>query len=64
MELKGFNWRKWLVIGIIAAVVIAILVLHLVQPKITYAFAEVMSFLTFVAGGVAGWFIGKYFNKE
>lgn len=58
------NWKKWLGIGIIAAVVIAIVVLHLVQPKITYAFAEIMSAITFIAGGFAGWFICKYLNEN
>ncbi len=57
------NWKKWLGIGIIAAVVIAIVVLHLVQPKVTYAFAEIMAAITFVAGGVAGWLIKTYLDE-
>lgn len=48
----------------IAAAVIAILVLHLVQPEVTYAFAEVMSAITFVGGGVAGYLIAKYLDER
>ena len=48
----------------IAAAVIAILVLHLVQPEVTYAFAEVMSAITFVGGCVAGYLIAKYLDER
>lgn len=58
------SWKKWVGIGIIAAAVIAILVLHLVQPKITYAFAEVMCAIAFVGGGVAGYLIAKYLDER
>lgn len=58
------SWKKWVGIGLIAAAVIAILVLHLVQPEVTYAFAEVMSAITFVGGGVAGYLIAKYLDER
>lgn len=49
------NWKKWTAIGIGAAVIIAIIVLHIVQPKISYAWAELLCFGTFVAGVAAGY---------
>ena len=59
MEWK--NWKLWVVVAIIAAVVIAAVVCHLVQPKVTYAWLEVVSAFTFVLGGVAGGLVGYYF---
>lgn len=56
-------WKKWLVVAIVAMIIIAIVVLHLVQPKITYAFAEVLIAIAFIIGGVAGWLANKYFNE-
>lgn len=58
------NWKFWTVVGIIAAVVIAAVVCHLVQPTVSYAWLEVVAFLTFVLGGVAGGFIGYYIAKK
>lgn len=58
------NWKKWTAIGVSAAVVIAIIVMHLVQPKITYAWAEVMCFVTFVAGAVVGYLAKGHIVKK
>lgn len=57
-------WKKWLVVAIVALIIIAIVVLHLVQPKITYAFAEVLIAIAFIIGGVAGWFVCKYLDER
>jgi len=46
------SWKFWLVVAIVAAVVIAAFVCHLVQPKVTYAWLEIVSAFTFVLGGV------------
>lgn len=48
------SWKFWTLFGIIAALVIAAVVLHLVQPKVTYAWLEIVSAVTFVLGCVAG----------
>lgn len=58
------NWKKWTAIGIIAAVMIAFIVLHLIQPEVTYAFTELIAFGTFILGGVAGYFISKYLSEK
>ncbi len=58
------NWKKWTAIGIIAAVVIAFIVLHLVQPEVTYAFTEMLCAGAFILGGVAGYFISKYLSEK
>ena len=58
------NWKVWLVIGIVAAVVIAAVVCHLVQPEVTYAWLEIVSFVTFVLGAVAGAYIATLVKKN
>lgn len=58
------SWKFWLVVAIVAAIIIAAVVCHLVQPKVTYAWLEIVSAFTFVLGGVAGGFIGYYIAKK
>lgn len=58
------SWKFWVVFGIIAAVVIAAVVCHLVQPQVSYAWLEVVAAFTFVLGGVVGGFIGNYLAKK
>ena len=58
------NWRFWVVFALVLAVVIAAVVCHLVQPKVTYAWLEVVSALTFIAGGIAGGLVGNYIAKK
>lgn len=58
------NWKLWVVVAIIAAIVIAAVVCHLVQPKVTYAWLEVVSAFSFVLGGVVGGLIANYLAKR
>ena len=57
--MKNWNWKQWTVLGIVAAVVIAAVVCHLVQPEVSYAWLEVVAGGTFVLGGVGGYLLGK-----
>lgn len=57
--MKNWTWKQWTAVGIIAAVVIAAVVLHFVQPVISYALAEAMTLGGFVLGGVSGYLISK-----
>jgi len=57
--MKKWTWKEWTALGIVAAVIIAAVVCHLVQPVVTYAWLELISGGTFVLGGVAGYLIGK-----
>ena len=57
--MKNWNWQQWTALGIIAAVIIAAVVLHLVQPQVSYAYLEISAAVTFVLGGVAGWLLAK-----
>lgn len=52
--MKNWTWKQWTAVGVIAAVVIAAVVCHLVQPEVTYAWLEMVSCGTFVLGAVAG----------
>lgn len=58
------SWKFWLVVAIVAAIVIAAVVCHLVQPKVTYAWLEIVAAFTFVLGGVCEWLIGNYIIKK
>ena len=57
--MKNWTWKQWNAIGVIAAVIIAAVVCHLVQPTVTYAWLEIVSAGTFVLGGVAGFLFGN-----
>ena len=57
--MKNLTWQQWTAIGITAAVVITGIVLHLVQPAVSYAFTEMMAVGSFVLGGVAGYLLKK-----
>ena len=62
--MKNFTWKQWTAIGVIAAVVITLVVLHLVQPVITFAWTEVFCAGSFILGGVAGYLIKKDIIKQ
>jgi hypothetical protein len=55
--MKKLNWKQWTAIGITVAVVVTGVVLHFVQPNVTYAFAEAMTAAGFVVGGVVGYLL-------
>lgn len=57
--MKNWTWKQWTAIGIIAAVIITGIVLHLVQPAVSYAWLEAVATGTFVLGGVTGWLLKK-----
>lgn len=56
---KDWTWKQWTALGVVAAVIIAAVVCHLVQPKVTYAWLEAVSLGTFVLGGVCGYLLKK-----
>ena len=57
--MKNWNWQQWTALGIIAAVIIAAVVLHLVQPQVSYAFFEIGAAVAFVLGGICGYLLKK-----
>ena len=56
---KNWTWKQWTALGIIAAVVIAAVVCHLVQPQVTYAWLEMVAGGTFVLGALVGYWLKK-----
>ena len=62
--MKNWTWKQWTAVGVIAAVVIAAVVCHLLQPEVTYAWLEMVSCGTFVLGAVAGALLAKKTQKE
>ena len=62
--MKNWNWKQWTAFGIIAAVVIAAVVCHLVQPAVSYAWLEMIAVGTFVLGGVTGWLLKDHVKAD
>ena len=62
--MKKLTWQQWTAIGIIAAVIIAAIVLHLVQPQVSYAFFEIGAVVTFALGVVVGYLLKKNIVNE
>jgi len=58
------NWKLWLVVAVVAAIIIAAVVCHLVQPKVTYAWLEMVSIFTFALGCAAGALVDNYLVKK
>lgn len=57
--MKNWTCKQWTAIGVIAAVIISAVVCHLVQPKVTYAWLEMVSCGTFVLGTITGCWLSK-----
>ena len=57
--MKNWNWKQWTSFGIIVALIITCIVLHLIQPQVTYSFAEVMTLVGAGAGFAAGYLCKK-----
>ena len=57
--MKNWTWKQWTALGIIAAVIIAAIVCHLVQPQVTYAYFEMVSGGTFLLGILTGYWLKK-----
>lgn len=55
--MKKFTWQQWVAIGLSAAVIITLIVLHFVQPSVSYAFTELMTGTGLVVGGVIGYLL-------
>jgi hypothetical protein len=57
--MKNWTWKQWTALGIIAVVIIAAVVCHLVQPQVTYAWLEMVAGGTFVLGALVGYWLKK-----
>lgn len=55
--MKKLTWQQWTAIGILVAVIITGVVLHFVQPIVSYAFTEAMTAGGVVVGTVAGYLL-------
>lgn len=58
------SWKFWLAVAVIAALIIAAVVCHLVQPKVTYAWLEIVAVFTFILGGLVFGPLGYYFGDR
>ena len=57
--MKTWTWKEWTAFGLIAALVIEIVVLHFVQPIVSYALLEFACCGTGIIAFIAGYLFGK-----
>ena len=57
--MKTWTWKEWTAFGLIVALVIAIIVLHFVQPVVSYALLEFACCRTGIITFIAGYLFGK-----
>lgn len=62
--MKNWNWKQWTGFAILIAVIIAFVVLHFVQPVVSYAFMEFTCAGTFVLGFISGYLLNKTQKTE
>lgn len=62
--MKKLTWQQWTAVGITAASIITVIILHLVQPEVSFAFTEIATGVGFVLGAVSGWLGSKYVKKS
>ena len=63
--MKNWKWQQWTGFGIIVAAVLTLVVLHFVQPEVSYAFTEAMTAGGVVVGGIGGYLLkAKNIIKE
>jgi len=55
--MKNWNWKQWTAFSLIIVVIITMIVLHFIQPVISYAFAEAMVIGGFILGICVGYMI-------
>lgn len=55
--MKNLNWKQWTGIGVIAAVVIIFVIMHLVQPQLSYAWHECIYAISFILGAFASYMV-------
>lgn len=60
--MKKLTWQQWTAIGITLAVIITGVILHLVQPNVSFAFTEIIGFGAFVLGVISGYLIKNKLN--
>lgn len=53
--MKKWNWKQWTAFGIVIAVIITIIVLHIVQPVMSFAWTELFAACSFIVGCVTGY---------
>lgn len=52
--------KKIIMIAIVALFLIGFVTLHLCQPKVSYALAELLCSVAFVGGGVVGYLLKEH----
>jgi uncharacterized membrane protein YccC len=58
------NFKFWLVLGLILLLIIAMVVIRFVQPNIPYQWVELFLVISFILGGVTGYFVNDHFTIE
>lgn len=56
---KNFSWQQWTGVALFVAVVVTLIVLHFVQPTVSYALTEAFTCCGFLVGLVSGFLVAK-----
>lgn len=62
-KIKTWGWREWTAVALVLAIVIAAVVLHLVQPSVSFSFTELLMVISFSVGGVVGYLLKSILSK-
>jgi len=62
--MKNWNWKQWTALALAAALIIAVVVLHFVQPVVSFAFTEFATLIGAIIGGVCGYSLHDFLNKK
>lgn len=57
--MRNWKWYQWVGFALVAAAVVALVVLHFVQPEVSYALTEAMTAGGVVVGFVGGFLLGR-----
>ena len=58
-KIKSVTVAQWIAIALFVAVIITAIVLHFVQPQVSYAFFEIGALALYLLGLISGYLIKK-----
>lgn len=62
--MKNFSWQQWVAISLIIVVIITAIVLHLIQPNISFLFTDLIALLSFALGVLVDRLLVKKKDKQ
>lgn len=53
--MEKWTWKQWTSMVLIILTILSCVIMHLVQPQVSYAFAETMTLIGVIVGFIAGY---------